>query len=377
MPPVIIPVEPKTAPDMLKGVVDLPQVPGSDRIRILFIHGMGTQPGCYADTLLLHLTKALRTPLQILPPDGTIEPCPNFALPKPIPIPAPDAEHTALLYRYDFTGGGRQLTFMYLRWSTLTMTPKDTLAEPDHPDRAILSDLVKSFEQDYLADVVLYGGQYRDVIRPAMERALCRFVDGVPDQSDPRLCDGGEANIPTAIITHSLAGYMLMDAMSDIYNPVSSSRVPDKRSAAFKVGSFLNQIFMLANQLKMLDLSTRTDEEQTSRVADRFRATWDAVHVARPETEGKRPSRQILAISDPNDILSWEITRNEIRQPGVTVANVYLGTTGELFGFYHLPIWQLAASPVSAHTNYLQDDDVMDIIACGMTGPAINRCGLR
>jgi hypothetical protein len=39
-----------------------------------------------------------------------------------------------------------------------------------------------------------------------------------------------------------------------------------------------------------------------------------------------------------------------------------------------VPIWGLAASPVAAHTNYLQDDGVMDIIVCGMTGSIINRC---
>lgn len=56
------------------------------------------------------------------------------------------------------------------------------------------------------------------------------------------------------------------------------------------------------------------------------------------------------------------------------MANIYLGTAGEFFGLSRVPIWGLAASPVAAHTNYLQDDDVMDIIVCGMTGSAINRC---
>ena len=56
------------------------------------------------------------------------------------------------------------------------------------------------------------------------------------------------------------------------------------------------------------------------------------------------------------------------------MANIYLGTAGQFLGLPHVPIWGLAASPVAAHTNYLQDDDVMDIIVCGMTGSTINRC---
>jgi hypothetical protein len=81
-----------------------------------------------------------------------------------------------------------------------------------------------------------------------------------------------------------------------------------------------------------------------------------------------------LAISDPNDILSWEVTKTEFAFPRITVANIYLGTTGEIFGLSGAPIWGVAASPFTAHTNYLLDDDVMDIIACGMTGATINRC---
>jgi len=233
---------------------------------------------------------------------------------------------------------------------------------------------VKTFEQDNPTDVVLYGGQYRDVLRPAVERALCRFVEGTPDQSDPRLCDGGQGNIPTAIITHSLAGYMLMDAMSDIYHPPATETVPDERSAAVKVGSYLDQIFMLANQLKILDLSTRTSEKQSSQVMERFRGTWDAVHSKQRDMGHDLSSHHMLAISDPNDILSWEITKREIKAPGITVANVYLGTTGEIFGLYRMPIWGLAANPFTVHTNYLQDDDVMDVVPCAMTGSAINRC---
>jgi hypothetical protein len=226
--------------------------------------------------------------------------------------------------------------------------------------------LAKQFEQDNLADVVLYGGEYRDVLRPVMERALCVFVGGTPDQINPRICTAGDANVPTATITHSLTGYMLMDAMSDIYHPLATETVPEERSAAVKVGHYLDQIFMLANQ-------TRTSETQTPQIVRRFGATWDVVHSTRRRTTHELSSRQVLAVSDPNDILSWEVTKNEFEIPRVTVANIYLGTPGQFLGLPRLPIWGLAASPVAAHTNYLQDDDVMDIIVCGMTGSTINR----
>jgi len=374
LPPEIVPVHPETPPSKFFGITELTPAPDSNRIRILFVHGIGVHPGCDPDTLLLHLTKALQV-VQLPPPAiDRSETCPHFLLPMPTPIPAPNAQNTGLLYRFDLAGRDRQATFMYLRWSTLTSGPKMTLDEPNRPPGALLHNLAKQFEQENLADVVLYGGQYRDVLRPVVERALCVFVGGTPDQTNPRACIGGEANIPTAIITHSLGGYMLMDAMSDIYHPPTTEAVSEERNAAVKVGRYLDQIFMLANQLKMLDLSTRTSEVQAPQIVRRFGATWEAVHSPRRRTARELSSRQVLAISDPNDILSWEVTKDEFEIPRVTVANVYLGTAGQFFGLPHLPIWPLAASPVAAHTNYLQDDDVMDIIVCGMNGSTINRC---
>jgi len=52
------------------------------------------------------------------------------------------------------------------------------------------------------------------------------------------------------------------------------------------------------------------------------------------ETRGARPtsSLQLLAVSDPNDIPSWEIAPAEFEDTRMTVANLYLGTTGQVFG---------------------------------------------
>ena len=88
----------------------------------------------------------------------------------------------------------------------MTDEPKKSLAEDGAPSPALLTDAVKSFEDDYLSDVLLYGGKYREVVRPAIERGLCVFVDGAPDPGDARLCDHPRSGVPTAIITHSLGG---------------------------------------------------------------------------------------------------------------------------------------------------------------------------
>jgi len=368
LPPEVVPSSTTAVVNKIEGITELPN---AQTIRILFIHGIGEHNACDPDTLLLHLSKALQ--VRQSPPsalDDKADCQSHFAIPKPTPMSG--AADAALLYKYDFLGNSRHLKFSFLLWSPLTQKLKETLDEPQLPHHALLASLAKEFEQDNLADVVLYGGRYREVIRPQVEKALCDFIGGVPGD-DPRICDNGTGDIPTAIVTHSLGGYMLMDAMADIYKRPRNRAEREARNAAEKVGRELNLIFMLANQLKMLDLSTKKSEGGASEVVEGFRASWKAARRwgAKGEPEAKR---QLVAISDPNDILSWEVTDTEFNRPEFTVANVYLGTTGEFFGLYRAPIAPIAALPDRAHLNYLKDDDVMDIIVCGMTGNTINRC---
>ena len=372
LPLTIRPVNPPVAPADFLGVTDLPEASGSDRIRILFIHGIGEHTACDPDTLLRHLSKALNVAIEV---PSTIQPGTNCAIPAPAPTPVPghNAQDTALLYRYDLASERRRVTFMFLLWSPLTKIPKQSLVEPDLPHRSLLADDVKAFEQDNLADVLLYGGKYREVIRPAIQRGLCLFVEGTPGASDPRICDGGETEIPTAIITHSLGGYILMDALHDLYSHRGDSHRGATRNAAVFVGHDLNQVFMLANQLKMLDLTTRVSEFQSPHMASDFHKYWNETY--HPSDHAPYVvKRQLLAISDPNDILSWEVTRDEFNRADLTVANIYLGTTGEFFGVDHTPILGLVANPVSAHLNYLSDDEVMNIVACGLHGSQIRPC---
>lgn len=382
MPPTVVPIQPDPAPATFMGIDQMPADAKTQRIRILFIHGMGVNGPCDADTLLYHLSQAMRVTPVDPPPAQIVQTCPHFALRQPEGIPAPNAHDEAELYSFELEGGGRQVTFMYLLWSPLTDVPKNDVDETGHPHRALTSNLVKDFMKSHLADVILYGGTYRDVLRPALEYALCRFVGGTPE-ADRRLCDNGDPTIPTAIITHSLGGYMLMDTISDLAYPTSGHRLASTRSVAYQVALHLDQIFMLANQVSMLDLTTRTSEEATATeatppLARRFHDAWDSIQANRVRTPHEVVARQVLAISDPNDILSWELTKSgwgmtDVTQP-VVVANVYVGTTAEVPGLFRWPFLGLSAYPVAAHVNYLQDNAVMDIIACGMTGASINTC---
>jgi hypothetical protein len=176
---------------------------------------------------------------------------------------------------------------------------------------------------------------------------------------------------------------MLMDAVADLRAAHWREELDPRNlqasasDAAAQALARTDLIFMLANQLALLDLTTLTQypppsapaptppttEDLESRgILRAFRQHWQYHHV------DDHLSRQIVAVSDPNDILSYMVSAGDvsIASENLIVANVYLGVARNWFDLF--------AWPVSAHLNYLTNADVMDIIACGMTANMINRC---
>jgi hypothetical protein len=119
--------------------------------------------------------------------------CGDLEVPAPIPIHANGTTETAKLFSFQFSGRDpvQVVEFTFLLWSGLTAPIRETLDEVGHPPWALLTSFSKGFLKDDIADVVLYGGQYRNVMRQAVEKALCLFVKGMPNDSDPRICVGG------------------------------------------------------------------------------------------------------------------------------------------------------------------------------------------
>jgi hypothetical protein len=220
-------------------------------------------------------------------------------------------------------------------------------------------------------------------MRAAVEQAMCYFINGTPDPTGHH-CAHGDANARTVIITHSQGGYMLMDAIADLqaahpHEDVSDIAADTSDNAAAMMLYRTGLVFMLANQIALLDLTTEatypppTPRQGQSATDGRdlqahgalgpFMRYWK---TSRRLTNEARP-RQIVGISDPNDLLSYLISDGEIDVPDDTVvANVYLGVA-----------WNVAnvgAWPVSAHLNYLTDPTVMNIMVCGMTGNTVVPC---
>ena len=358
-------------------------------LHVLLVHGMGTPTPNGFDPFIASL--AGRFGLVQVPPDkarpqwqschGDQAAQPTLIQPAPEPIdnPAAAPQNQALLYTYNFARHDTdppQLTVSYLLWAPLTAEVKCGLETEDKsaPQKQAFAGFAKDFIDDKLADALLYAGSYRkEVIRPSVQGALCKVTRG-RWHGDTRTCDPRDYQDPTVIITHSLGGYMLMDSIqaelrTDNCRPTSSGGGP-----AEKILANTPVIYMMANQLALLNLSTLRRDPQAPKkttamdaVTKQFAKCWLMAREARARSAGK-PSpttiSHVVAFSDPNDILSWRVERKNLRLPRpewgeVAVTNVYMSN-----GEFSVP--GLFSDPTNAHTGYFVNPTVMDMLICGI-----------
>jgi hypothetical protein len=368
-------------------------------LHVLIVHGMGTPAPYYFEGFIKALADRFglvqtRLPATGSEPPGCYPAAPaEQALAHPVPQPIsidgvpPDAAAQLYTYAFGLTPDGKpKLIVSYLLWAPLTESIKCGLAAKekgtDMPSRQVFANFAKDFIDDKLADVVLYGGTYREsVMRPSVQAALCIVIDGKPS-SDGKTCQHGGYSERTVIITHRLGGYMMMDAIDD---ELRGERAGAK-SAARTLLENTQFIYMMANQLALLDLTTlegyprRLEAAPTEAdVAERFARRWAAIKLRSPvrstqaEIDGTpHTTRQIVAFSDPNDILSWRLKRYDLKLPpsewkSVKLTNVYLSNAE-----FSVPL--LFSDPATAHTGYFDNQTVIDMLVCGTDNGAVEAC---
>jgi len=363
-------------------------------LHVLLIHGMGTPTPNGFDPFIAQLAGRFG-PVQIPPgpPQSQWQSChqetaaqPTLIQPKPEPIdnPAAAPENLARLYTYNFAPSPNAkptLTVSYLLWAPLTAEVKCDLEKEDKsaPEKQAFASFAKDFIDDKLADALMYAGSYREkVMRPSVQGALCIVTGGQWD-ADKRTCAPGDYQDPTVIITHSLGGYMLMDSIQD---ELRDCRQISRRDPAERILENTPVIYMMANQLALLNLSTLHRDPQapkttpaTDAVTNKFAKCWLIARAARARAEG-RPSQtaisQVVAFSDPNDILSWRLEPKNLRLPRsdwgeIAVTNVFMSNN-------EFSVPGLFSDPTNAHTGYFVNPTVMDMLICGMTNGVVPPC---
>ncbi len=345
--------------------------------KILFVHGVGDHIPGYTTQFLEKLAKELNLDVRMAEQK-------NIKLASPIMQSNKDQGNLRVTYLRN-EDNSKDLTFYELTWSDITRKEKQLLAFDNSGEydfrRANVNGLLKKFSNDTGPDPILYLGSNRETILSAFGQSFCWMASGDWDDlpsSGTHSCYGLDdsnidhiANDKYVFMSHSLGSRITIDGMQRIAHILANadkySNTTKKAIATKKAIEALQNkhipIYMLSNQLPMLQLG-RELPEVVGRRAD-YCDIKGSHYDKRIFSEA-----EIIAFSDPNDLLSYGIplgfADNYIDTrlcPIVTNVNINIAKVMDAFGLADL------ANPMEAHTGYDQDDRVVALIAKGIGQP--------
>lgn len=240
---------------------------------------------------------------------------------------------------------------------------------------------------DCLADALAYQGAAHEAFVARMQEALLQALDSSGATTASATAAGKAQRLatrtePLVVITSSLGSKMVFDALLDLVRRGDALQ----QSAARRTYDRIATVFMRANQIPMLALADTAlqpapDKAMALRQPSARGAAPDPI-AALEENRQRPPPRpsdarkavaatatldgrlQLVAFTDPNDVLSYVLVPGPIGQnANYRIVDVVLSTAPTLLG--------LVASPLDAHQDYDSNASVARFIACGTTDRAL------
>lgn len=356
---------------------------GND-LKLLMVHGIGTHLPGYATRLAENLARELnldvvnREPKVITLRFRMPEQAVADALRGRIRGKTGDKIGTVMVNTYWNKANDRKMTFYELTWSEITEADKRILAYDDSGEytfrRAGLNKDLKQFVNSHMPDPLIYLGDAHFTIQQAVTQTLCwmftQDYDQLPKQTD-QVCHFQDYP-PTEVrkdsyvfVSHSLGSRILTDAWQTVTAGLvmeagmknASPNVADWRRA---LQDETMTIFMLSNQLPLLQLG-----REAPAVTNQFEDYCTPGGAKYKDRVFARTN--IVAFSDPNDILSWAVPpdyeRNNMDSrmcPRLANIIINIAEVKTVLGI------ELAA-PGEAHGGYDNDQRVIKLIARGMS----------
>lgn len=341
------------------GLAEIVHRAGGDPVDVLYVHGMCSHSEADVFGTIEALAKAIDA--RIAAPATQLR-----------AATVPDTDIQLITLRTNI--GVAQLRFAALRWSPLTLPLKRQLdfdltapptdcatADECKPQRARLNGAMKNgLLNDCLADAVIYEGDSRSAMRGQMKLAIAHAAGRL-------LATPVEPRRSLVLITHSLGSKLVFDALADMaaQGPASA----EARIAA-QLRAQLDQIFMVSNQLPLLGLANQIipvpGRSASASAVDpardslaQFLPLWRA---ARASKDARTPIT-VVALSDPNDLLSYSLRASRYASHEVPIADVLVSNKATILG--------LLQRPDTTHTGYLANPEVIDEIACGRPRSAL------
>jgi len=360
--------------DKFTGLKPQLEVPGR-KMKVLMVHGVGNHLPGYSTEFLEKLAKELDLTV-------TAKAYKNITLADPKDL----GKHLGNLRinRYLDKNKTQELLFYELTWSEITAKDKEVLAYDNSGEqsfrRAEVNDLLKKFSNDTGPDPIIYLGEKRGDILTAFAQSLCWMASEGWENLPDDVHQPCPLNIPPqsyedsyAFVSHSLGSRITIDGLQHIASILNGEDAPHYRSVSKFMKNKDIPIFMMSNQLPMLQLGRKIPETVNQRVT-----------YCEPDGEkyDERLVRKtnIIAFSDPNDLLSYALPHDFVQKYldsrlciNVTNININVAKIYDAFGLGKL------ANPMDAHIGYDTDDRVVALIAKGIandkTAPIVKqRC---
>lgn len=358
------------------GLIDLAAKADGASADVLLVHGICTQDASWAEHVVAQLAQAIA--------DATLPP----QAPPPAPPAALAVDPQILIVPSMLNSPAGRLRLNALIWSPLTVPLKRQLCydqtdksaicagEPPYPFiRARINARIKDvLVDDCLPDALIYQGVARDEIQRRMRAAIMQVLalsDVPPD-------------LPLMIISESLGSKILFDTLLRMTREDAGSPAAQMARRAVDRLRFL---VMAANPIPLLSLA---DQPLSPASAGAGASAASAAAAAASGNQSRetvpvppdslqlllqgRLARQnrslidrsltLVALSDPNDVLSYTLPTERYSSANVMVYNILVSNAPTYLG--------LLERPDHAHLNYLTNPDVGRMIACGL--PASGLC---
>ncbi len=272
-----------------------------------------------------------------------------------------------------------ELVFYELTWSDITRPIRESLAFDSsqifRSRRASLNQALRSFTNDSLPDPLAFAGNKGKLIREAVAQALCWSMSttwsDLPTLTTGSACTTGQKYLSRVaidshvLVTHSLGSRVVIDSLQDAARRLGTGDELAQRRVEEQLRQKVISIFMLSNQLPLLEAG-----QQPQEITGQTQAFCGKNAPRAGERFFKRV--ELVAFSDPNDLFSFPIPQDwadkhldsrlcaQITNVSINIANVI-----SLFGIGEF------ADPLEAHRGYDRDERVRNLIAHGVGNPQV------
>lgn len=340
-----------------------------NRTKVLMVHGIGHHDPGYATLIMEKLAQKLNLDVVQVPQ-------------KNLTITYEDSSIKNLgnlrLTRLQNSKTKKELLFYELSWSSISEPEKNLLTFDQSGlvdfRRTPINNMLKKMTNDALADPLIYLGNKRQDIQIAVAQSYCWMIasnyENFPNNVK-KVCELKNKNLLSAaknddyiFITHSLGSGITIDAMQRIARLINSDKWKNKYPEIADLHEVIRRreitIFMLSNQLQLLQIGQDLPEV--------YGQLGQFCNSNGNDFKNRFANKtNIIALSDPNDVLSYMIPQNYGKKyldsrlcPSITNVNINIADILNLFNMGEV------ANPVVAHTGYDEDDRVISLLAYGL-----------